>query len=297
MTKYITESKVSLYADDTVVYTSCDNYIDIVLNMRIDIESITQWLRANKLSINVKKMKYMLIGSKNKLKNVKDTTIKINDITIERVPNFKYLGMVIDENLLWDVHIDKLYTKTCQKLGAVRKSRNCLNEKTALNLYKSLVLPHIDYGDVVYTTATKELLDKLQKVQNRACRIICKGSRYDSATELHQKLNLPKLKDRAELNLSLLCHKSVYNDGNTTGLSRYFIPLEHLDRARVTRALYDKSVVVPLVRMAMGRKAFEFRGPQAWNSIPAASRQIVKFEQFKSTISKRSDNTLDNHPT
>ncbi len=239
----------------------------------------------------------MLIGSKNKLRNIRDATIKMSDEAIERVTHFKYLGMIIDENLLWDVHIEKLYSKTCQKLGAVRKSRNCLNEKTALILYKSLVLPHIDYGDVVYSTANKDLLDKLQKIQNRACRIICKGSRYDSATELHQRLNLPKLKDRAELNLSLLCHKSVYSNGDITGLSRYFIPLENLDRARVTRALYDKSVVVPFVCTATGRKAFEFRGPTKWNNIPASQRQIEKFEQFKSSICKRSDSTMDNHPT
>ena len=56
--RYITELKVSLYADGTALYTSGENYIDIILNVRIDLESIIQWLRANQLLINVKKTKY-----------------------------------------------------------------------------------------------------------------------------------------------------------------------------------------------------------------------------------------------
>ena len=114
----------------------------------------------------------MLIGSKNKVNNVYDVEIKMNNEIVDRVNQLINLGMVIDENLLWDKHLEQVYNKTCQKLRAIRKVRNCLNEKTSSILYKSLVLPHIDYGDVIYLTSNKDLLDKLQKVQNRACRII-----------------------------------------------------------------------------------------------------------------------------
>ena len=55
ITKYISESKVSRYVDDMSLYTSSQYYINIILNLRIDIEAVYQWLRANKLSINVKK--------------------------------------------------------------------------------------------------------------------------------------------------------------------------------------------------------------------------------------------------
>ena len=53
-------SKMSLYADDTTVYNSSDNYIDLILDMRIETDNLIQWLRANKLSLNVKKNRNLL---------------------------------------------------------------------------------------------------------------------------------------------------------------------------------------------------------------------------------------------
>ena len=77
--------------------------------MRIEIETLIQWLRANKLSLNVKKTKYMIIGNKNKLNGIQDVNINVNNEPIERVNKFKYLGLIIDQHLTWDSHIDYTY--------------------------------------------------------------------------------------------------------------------------------------------------------------------------------------------
>ena len=105
--------------------------------------------------------------------------LRIGNESIEKVSTFKYLGLVMDEHLSFEMHIDKLYNKTYSKIGVIKKVRNCLDNKLALTLYKSLVLPHIDYCDVVYVSATKESLSKLQLVQNKACQVILQSGPRD----------------------------------------------------------------------------------------------------------------------
>ena len=78
---------------------------------------------------------------------------------------FKYLGITLDQCLTFELHIQYVYNKCCARLGMLRKARNCLVQKLELTLYKSLVLPHIDLGDVLYDVAPKELTNKLQLVQ------------------------------------------------------------------------------------------------------------------------------------
>ena len=64
LNSYLTKTKTSLYADDTAIYCSSSSIIDIVLSLRIDLTSVNEWLRANKLTLNVSKTKYMFMGSK-----------------------------------------------------------------------------------------------------------------------------------------------------------------------------------------------------------------------------------------
>ena len=71
----------------------------------------------------------------------------------------------------------------------------CLDTKTCTTLYKSLVLLVLDYCDVVYMTATKATLEKLQKVQNIAYCILNAGRR-ESRKYMHETLNFLTLDDR-----------------------------------------------------------------------------------------------------
>ena len=60
-------------------------------------------------------------------------------------------------------------------------------------LYKSLVLPHLDYCDLIYMCTTEDNLQRLQYIQNCACQIILRADNYTSILQLHQELKLPTL--------------------------------------------------------------------------------------------------------
>ena len=143
----ITDCSISLYANDTALFYSNSSYIDLMLTIWDDIGSISEWLKCNRLTLNTKKTKFMIFGTRNKLRQVTNAPIFINGDEIEKVTNFKYLGVYLDETLSFDKHMDYIYNKACSKLGAIRKLRVNVDQSTALRLYKSLVLPHFDYCD------------------------------------------------------------------------------------------------------------------------------------------------------
>ncbi len=150
----LTETTAKLYADNTAIVASSLSYIELILMLRIEMSNVVEWLRLNKLTLNVSKTKLMIFGTQHKLRSVTDLSLHINNELVESVTVFKYLGVFLDQTLSFDHHIERVYKKTCSKVGLLKKVRHYIHHSTALTLYKSLVLPHIDYCDVVYMTAT-----------------------------------------------------------------------------------------------------------------------------------------------
>ena len=112
-------------------------------------------------------------------------TLDLYGKEIEQVDQMKYLGVILDSCLNFEAHIDFLMDKATKKLGAIRKVWDLLDRSTTLILYKSLVLPHSDYCDTVYMTSPLKNLNKLQLIQNSACRTILLSNRDTSIVDMH----------------------------------------------------------------------------------------------------------------
>ena len=202
---------------------------------------------------------------------------------------------IIDENLTFESHIKNIYKNVCQKLGAIRKTRICMDNRTSLTLYKSLVLPIIDYCDVVYMTANKANLQKLQIVQNIARRIILKADKRKSIDTMHKTLNILRLEDRTDYHMSNLSHKNIYITSETA-LSKVFEKVD-MGNWRATRHVNVMNMVVPRVDSVVGWKAIVFRGPCHWNNLDTDLKHTDKLMSFEALLLKRACVEVDNHPT
>ena len=76
-------------------------------------------------------------------------SISLQDSPLKQVRQFKYLGLICDENLDWNIHIDNMLQKIGKMVGFMGRLRRSLNESVVNLLYKSLILPYFDYGDIV----------------------------------------------------------------------------------------------------------------------------------------------------
>ena len=109
------------------------------------------------------------------------------------MPHTKSLGVHIDQNLSWSKHVNETAKIVSCGIGALKRLRPFICEDTAILLYRALIEPYFDYCCPVWDGLSNELADKLQKLQNRASRVITKSDHYSSATALRGELGWDNL--------------------------------------------------------------------------------------------------------
>ncbi len=120
----------------------------------------------------------MLIGTHQALQQMLDIRVHIDNVPLKRVSVANYIGMFIDENLKWNVHIDNIIPKVSAKIVMLRSLRKKILTATLKLLYTAIVLLDFDYADVVYDSASETSKSRFQNLQTRAAKLIsCSGPR------------------------------------------------------------------------------------------------------------------------
>ena len=162
---------VTLFTDDPALYCSSQSAHDLQTMLNQDLDRLAQWLYEHKLTPNVSKSKFMLIGSARKLNTLEEFTLTIKEKELDRVNSYKYLGVIISENLSWTDHVDYIKTKVSQRLGVLQRIKHLLPRDTRELFVKAMVLPILDYADVTWgDKSNTTLMNKIQLLQNKAAK-------------------------------------------------------------------------------------------------------------------------------
>ena len=189
----------TIYADDTTLIEPICTFaqptagnIDLLTReINLELEAVVQWLALNKLSLNAKKTKMMLFHFKQKSITNTIPKLKINNVDIERVKDFNFLGLTIDEHMTWKAHAQKVACKMSCIIGTMKRLKKSLPTGIMKILYNSLILPHISYGIILWGKQLK----RVNKLQKWALRTVT-NSKYNAHTEpILKKLNLLKAQD------------------------------------------------------------------------------------------------------
>ena len=193
-----------MFSDDTTLLSTLStftndqtNELDTSNNINSELTKITDWLAVNKLSLNAAKTKIKIFHYKQrKSKNHEVPYIKINNIPIERVTQFKFLGVVIDSNLTWSPHQNLLANKLSRICGIISRLKHYIPIHILKIIYSSLFMSHLRYGILAWDGQTNKLINKLQK---QAITSIL-NSKYNShGTPLIKELELLKADDLFKL--------------------------------------------------------------------------------------------------
>ena len=165
-----------MYADDITLFSSATNLQTAVSKLQYIINDTVTWIDQNKLIINVEKSRCITIGSRNKtLNSTFDLTIK--GTKLKQVTEVNLLGVNIDQNLTWNNHCAAISKKISKQLGLIKRLRAFLPLHIVCNLYFPLIQSHMDYCITVWGNCAKTHLSIIQKLQNRAARILT--GKYD----------------------------------------------------------------------------------------------------------------------
>ena len=162
--------KVVMYADDTVLYTANKNFEKSVIEMQSDMSSLSFWCQNNGVDANTDKTMVMTFGSSKTLKSLPDFEIKFNNTPLLVTTSYKYLGMELDSQLNYNKHVSKIISSVSGKLKQFQRMRNFLDIRAATMVYKNMLLPIIEYGDIFLSSASVVNRKRLQTLQNRGLR-------------------------------------------------------------------------------------------------------------------------------
>ena len=110
-------AKLSHFADDTCLTYSNKNANTLETNLNHDLKNLTQWLRANRLSLNMDKTRLLIFKSKYNKNQYEDIIIKLLGKRVDPSTSVKYLGIHIDHNLSGDCHIKEMNAKLSRTNG------------------------------------------------------------------------------------------------------------------------------------------------------------------------------------
>ena len=183
-----------IYADDTTLMGNISTFElrngrTLDENINFELLKLTDWLKVNKLSLNANKTKLMIFHMPQRKLN--PPIIKIDEIELEPISNFNFLGIIINENINWSKHINKISYSISKTIGIIRKLKSVLPSSVLLTIYNSLILPQLTYGILVWGYESNCIF-KLQKMALRAMT----SSKYNAHTNpLFKKMHLLKVGD------------------------------------------------------------------------------------------------------
>jgi hypothetical protein len=153
-----------MYADDLKLYKVVSNYNDC-MKLQTDIYNIEKWCKTNHLEVNIDKCKFIRYT---KCKKIIECNYKIKNQIIEQVQNFRDLGVIFDEQLSFNHHIELTVSNALKVLGFItRNSKLFFNLDSIKCLFNFLVRTKLEYASLVWGPIYNVHIDKLEKVQKK----------------------------------------------------------------------------------------------------------------------------------
>jgi hypothetical protein len=161
--------KLLKYADDTLILGLISGDDESHYNTAVD--QVYDWCQNNYLALNVTKTKELIYNFRTTKKQLNSLTI--NDNPIERVHVYKYLGLIFDDQLTFEPHVDKRIKKANQQLYALRVLFNiCMNPAIISMIYNSTVASVLMYSSAAfYHLLSSKLKNKLNKPRKKGRKL------------------------------------------------------------------------------------------------------------------------------
>ena len=173
MANNLSESQCIQYADDSTIYKSCkaNEVTKCSSELENELKLLEQWSKNTNLVFNCKKTKSMLFSTRkmsqhHQLYNNDILKINCNNQTIERVQQYKLLGVVIDEHFELYTHVRNIFKNGYSALKILKKIKRYTSYQTRKHLVESLIFSKIDYCNVLFKGLPKYQIQRVNKLKH-----------------------------------------------------------------------------------------------------------------------------------
>ena len=264
-------SDIANYADDNSPYAN-EKEIELVTSkLKDDSEMLLNWVSQNALKANPDKFHMILSDDNN------DISIFVDGHEIINSPHKKLLGVSIDRKLSFDVHISSLCTKASQKLHALARVARYMNMDQRRNIMKAFITSQFGYCPLIWMIHNKSLNNKINKIHERALRIVFSDYRA-TFTELLERDKSVTIHERNIKVLATELYKVV------NGLAPKI--LEEVFQLKESIKYNSKFPFQTFnVRTTtFGTDSLSYLGPKIWSILPNCIKESKCLEEFKMKI-------------
>lgn len=247
---------IVMYADDTNLFFSNSSLQQIEKEINDYSDLLSDWLKLNKLQLNVSKTKYIIFKPINKPMPVK-ITVLFKGEQIEQVSTQKFLGVWFQENLSWDNHINKLSSDLSKVVGSMYKISSLIPLTLKKAMYYALFHSKLSYCALIWGTTTAKNYNKLIKLQKRAMRI------FENYHGRPRDLPTHNLFEKH----SLIRANQIYYYRLLLHIKKHRLHVSSLPVSPPRYQLRHQTRMPPLMRTNYGRQDLEYQVPRLLNIV------------------------------
>ena len=275
----LNHSTVAMYADDSTVYASACTVEALSQTLNKELELIEEWMVNNKLILNKGKTKCIMLGTTHSLKDDPLLHLKMGDTDIEQVPEVKLLGIIIDKHMTWNSQIEQIVQKMGRGLAVIKHCKALMPKHLIKQVVQAIVLSHLQYCTVIWSSTTENNLKRLQVAQNKAARLILQCPYRTHVSSMHMKLAWLTVEHRIQYALG--CYmKNIIRTKTPAVLYRNLSFFSDI-HSYFTRQAAEDRCLLPLSRINYKQNTTYYRAMVEWNKYPLFLVQEENIIHFK----------------
>ena len=268
-----------MFADDSNLFISGKKPQDLANSLNQELPLLIEWLRANRLSLNVDKTHVMIFGKKNTTTQI-PIKIQIDGKTLSVLDKTKFLGVILDSGLNWKDHINYLAKKISRSIGIISIARKTLSQKTLIQLYHAFIFPYLNYCVLIWGNSPASILWPVFKLQKLALRLIANIGYRDSSLAFCKKHQILRLPEIYALNAGIFMYKYSYHQ-----LPPLFNSLFTANQDIHHYATRNAQMLrVPIVKTRIADKFITKTGVNLWNNFKSVLSTNCKLGTFKKKL-------------
>ncbi len=272
------------YADDSQVYMVIkprDNWTNYFQRLETCLEEISNWMSNNLLKLNQDKTEMIVFTSKHQSKNIPTLKLTVGESVIESSTSVRSLGVQFDQHLTMEKQVASIVKSCFYHLSNIGRIRRYISEGACKTLVNSLVISRLDYANSLLYGINKDLMDKLQRVQNTAARLVTKTKKYDHISPVLAELHWLPVEFRPKYKILILTYLALH--GIAPSYLQELVTVQ--ESTRTLRSDGNLRLLLPRVKTRFyGERQFNFTSAHLWNSLPVQIRHAKSIDCFKTQL-------------
>ena len=259
----------------------------VLSNLSSCVLAVNKWMAQNMLQLNQGKTEFIVFANSHVLSTLPNLELILGDFTIPASTSVKNLGVSLDCSLNMSHHISSVCKTVNFHIRNLWRIRRFITQSACHHAVRSLVLSRLDYANSLLVGARKNDLARLQRLQNKAARLVFACGRDQPSPGLIASLHWLPVKERISFKIFTHVYKILHTQSPS-----YLVELVHSQnsntadeyRQRLRSSADQTRLSVPRTRRKAGDSSFSIAAPRLWNELPAGLREAISLPVFKSLL-------------